>query len=103
MADILHPKSRRARGANNPKIVKYIRVQDAIYVGEYKVQIIFNDNTMQVVDFGPFLVGHPHPQYSKYLDAEQFKTFSIDMGNLVWGENWDLIFPVEQLYRGEIL
>ena len=67
-----------------------------------KVRVLFNDGTNQTVDFGPFLAERPHPQYNKYLDVEQFKTFSVEMGNLVWGENWDLIFPIEQLYQGKI-
>ena len=28
--------------------------------------------------------------------------FTIDNGNIVWGKNWDLIFPVEHLYSGRI-
>lgn len=24
----------------------------------------------------------------------------ISYGNVVWGKNWDMIFPIEQLYRG---
>ena len=26
----------------------------------------------------------------------------IDNGNVVWGKNWDLIFPIEQLHSGVI-
>lgn len=77
-------------------------MQNAVYAGEYKVQLSFNDNTERVVDFGSFLTESPHPQYNKYRDVELFKTFSIEMGNIVWGENWDLIFPVEQLHEGKI-
>lgn len=73
-----------------------------MYEGNYTVRVLFNDGTAQVVDFGPFLLERPHPQYNKYLEIDKFKTFSVDMGNLVWGENWDLIFPVEQLYKGQI-
>ena len=32
----------------------------------------------------------------------QFKKFSLDDGNIVWGEDWDLVFPVEQLHAGYI-
>jgi hypothetical protein len=28
---------------------------------------------------------------------------NIDGGNIVWGRNWDLIFPIEQLHEGVIL
>ena len=32
----------------------------------------------------------------------EFQKFTIDDGNIVWGEDWDLVFPVEQLYAGAI-
>jgi len=66
----------------------------AIYVDGYKVEIWFSDTTVKIVDFGPFLQKHPNPQHNKYPDTELFKQFKIEAGNLVWGENWDLIFPV---------
>ena len=30
-----------------------------------------------------------------------FRTFKIVEGNIVWGDDWDLIFPMENLYRGK--
>lgn len=79
-----------------------LKVIGADYSGEYKVNIKFSDESTQVVDFGPFLINKPHPQYKKYLSLELFKAFQIENGNLVWGENWDLIFPVYQLHKGKI-
>jgi len=73
-----------------------------MYAGDYAVRISFNDGTAQTVDIGPFLFERPHPQYDKYRDPELFRQFSVEMGNVIWGENWDLIFPIEQLYRGRI-
>ena len=57
----------------------------------------------RVVDIGDFIRRHPHPQYNKYLDPRKFSRFTIDSGNVVWGKNWDLIFPIEQLYAGTIV
>jgi hypothetical protein len=62
----------------------------------------FNDNTTKTVDVGDFIRRHPHPQYNKYLDPRKFSRFKIENGNIVWGRNWDLVFPVEQLYEGII-
>ena len=56
----------------------------------------------QTVDIGDFIRRHPHPQYNKYLDPRKFSRFTIESGNIVWGKNWDLIFPVEQLHNGTI-
>ena len=27
-------------------------------------------------------------------------TSLLEHGNVVWGKNWDMIFPIKQLYRG---
>ena len=71
--------------------------------GNLTVCSTFSDNTMQIVDIGDFIRRHPHPQYNKYLDPRKFSRFSIENGNIVWGKNWDMIFPIEQLYEGTIL
>lgn len=71
-------------------------------VGNLTVSLTFNDNTMRTVDVGDFIRRHPHPQYNKYLDPRKFSLSTIDYGNIVWGKNWNLIFPVENLYAGRI-
>ncbi len=38
---------------------------------------------------------------SNLFRADLFRTFVIDDGNVVWGEDWDLIFPIENLYIGK--
>ncbi|MCY7349592.1 MAG: DUF2442 domain-containing protein [Cytophagaceae bacterium] len=79
------------------KRLKIIRARDA---GNLRVKLWFSDETEQVVDIGEFIRNHPHPAYNRFLDADLFKTFQLDNGNIVWGEDWDLIFPVYQLHRG---
>lgn len=46
---------------------------------------------------------NPHPQYNRYVDPKNFKKFRIEHGNVVWGKNWDLVFPLEQLYSGTLV
>lgn len=79
-----------------------IMITEAHSVGNLTIEMKFNDNTIQCVNIGEFIQAHPHPQYDKYLDEHEFQKFTIDDGNIVWGEDWDLIFPVEQLYAGKI-
>ena len=79
----------------------YIYVVSAEDAGNLCVRLTFNDGHKSVVDIGEFIRQHPHPQYNKYLDPILFRTFVIDDGNVVWGEDWDLIFPVENLYIGK--
>jgi hypothetical protein len=79
-----------------------IYIVKAENAGELCVCLTFNDNTTKTVDVGDFIRRHPHPQYNKYLDLRKFSRFKIENGNIVWGRNWDLVFPVEQLYEGII-
>ena len=78
-------------------------ITEAAVVDELKVDLTFSDNTRQIVNVGEFIRRHPHPQYNKYLDVRKFRRFSIENGNIVWGKNWDLMFPIEQLHSGSII
>ena len=70
--------------------------------GNLTVSLTFSDNTVRTVDIGDFIRRHPHPQYNKYLNPRKFSRFTIENGNIVWGKNWDMIFPVEHLYAGRL-
>lgn len=77
-------------------------ITSATDAGNLTVFLTFSDNTTQTVNVGDFIRQHPHPQYNKYLDPRKFKRFTIENGNIVWGKNWDLMFPIEQLHQGII-
>ena len=73
-------------------MARQLFIQEALYVSDLSVELKFIET---------FLHNHPHPQYNKYLKLSNFKKFYIDHGNIVWGKNWDLIFPIEKLYIGD--
>lgn len=77
-------------------------ITSATDVGNLSVRLTFSDETSRVVNIGNFIRQYPHPQYNKYLDEHKFRQFKLEDGNIVWGKNWDLIFPIEQLHRGHI-
>jgi len=79
-----------------------ILVTGATLLQDFKINIEFSDNTCRVINFEPFLKENPHPQWDKYRNINQFKKFKIENGNLIWGRNWDLIFPVYSLYTGNL-
>lgn len=83
--------------------MKIISTTDARYLDNYKLKITFNHREKRVVDFKAFLSFHSHPQYDKYKKEENFKKFKIENGNVVWGKDWDMIFPVYALYIGKIV
>ena len=83
--------------------MKIISVVKAEYLNSYKLKITFSDHTVREVDFGSFLSDNPHPQWDKYRNIKLFKKFKIENGNLVWGKDWDLVFPVSNLYAGNLM
>jgi hypothetical protein len=78
-----------------------IFINKAVYVSDLIVELSFNDGNIKKVNFEPFFSKHSHPQYDKYQKKSNFKKFFIEKGNIVWGKNWDLIFPIEMLYKGQ--
>ena len=81
--------------------IKTIAVIEAVYMSLYKIKVKFDDSSEKVIDFQPFLSKSKHPSISKYKDLNLFQNFKIVDGNLNWND-YDLIFPVWDLYNGEI-
>jgi len=68
------------------------------YIDNYIIRLSFSDGTTNDVDFAGYLYRHPHPQYDKYRNLSKFKKYSIENGDIYWGKNGDLMFPIENLY-----
>ena len=68
------------------------------YVENYIIKLYFSDGTTNNVDFSSYLFKHPHPQYDRYRNISKFKKYRIENGDICWGKNSDLIFPIENLY-----
>ena len=78
-----------------------INIISATQIGEYCIRLVFDDNTLQEIDFKPFLVRSHHPDIRAYLKPEYFSRFRVEYGELVWGD-YALCFPVIDLYRNTI-
>ena len=86
-----------------PKGAKEMYVSDAVCLEKFKIKIFFTDGSDKTVDFSDFLSKeHLHPSLKKYRVERTFGKFEIMHGNLVWND-YEMIFPVEQLYDGKIL
>lgn len=73
----------------------------AEWMKDYQVAVHFSDATQRVIDFTKAfaqLKGY----YAQYRQPALFQAFTIDSGNLVWGEDWDVIFPTWDLYTGKV-
>ena len=78
-----------------------IEIKSAKYIGDYAIRVYFMDGSDRLIDFKSFLESSLHPSIRKYLDEKKFKQFKILDGNLNWND-YDLIFPVDDLYKGNI-
>ncbi len=86
---------------NENELIDVIEITAANYIEDYSIKIYFNDGSDKLVDFKPFLTKSLHPSISKYLDIALFSRFEIINGNLNWND-YDLIFPIHDLYEGVI-
>jgi len=81
--------------------VDFIQVKSAQYIGDFAIRVTFSDDNKKLVDFKSFLEKSLHPSIRKYLIESNFKGFQIVDGNLNWND-YELIFPIEDLYSGII-
>jgi hypothetical protein len=62
-------------------------VMHAEYVDSFRIRIVFNDETENVVDCRAWLVG---PVFEPLKDVSFFKRFFIDGGTLTWPNGADI-------------
>lgn len=75
-----------------------VKIVKAEYVKEYIIELTFSDGKVNHVDFKKQVMAQKVPEYAAYQAMNEFKKFKIDDGNIVWGEDWDLIFELHRLY-----
>lgn len=78
-------------------------VTNATYIKDFKVEIAFADGKISLVDFEDYIKSIKVGYLKKYQTPQHFQNFMIQNGNIVWGEDWDLIFPRDQLYEEKIV
>jgi hypothetical protein len=77
-----------------------ISVDQAEYLENYKIRLLFNDGKEQIIDFENFIVASRNPHINKYRDLTLFKQFKITDGDLEWND-YDLCFPIADLYENK--
>ena len=66
-----------------------------------KIKLGFSNGKSKIVDCKYFLRENAHPSLKKYLKISEFKKFKVLNGNLNWN-NYEMMFPIEQLYKGKV-
>lgn len=88
----------KKKKARMPKVVQVAGVR---HNSGYKLGIRFSDGHVSTVDFEPFLKRSVHPSIRVYLEPARFKAFTVEDGLLHWND-FDLVFPMDDLYGGRI-
>ncbi|MDR1383890.1 MAG: DUF2442 domain-containing protein [Planctomycetaceae bacterium] len=81
--------------------MKTIAITQAKYLGKYEIHFIFSDKTERTIDFSVFLNRSNNPVSRKFLNKKLFQNFQIEYGDIIWN-NYELCFPVWDLYEGDI-
>ena len=84
------------------KNISPLQIKKADYLDGFRVAIYFNDGVKKIIDFTDFLHSKYNYYTRKYRNTSNFKKFKIENGNVVWGKDWDLIFPITHLRKGNI-
>ena len=72
------------------------------YEDDYRITVEFSDGHQTTVDFEPFLSNSLNAETQQFLDIVRFKAFRLEWGSVVWGD-YDMCFPIEDLYTGELV
>lgn len=78
-----------------------LNIEEVKYIKLYVLELHFNDGSVQSVDFAPFLLKQQNPTLVKYKIFENFKSFTLKHGDLVWGD-YEMCFPIWDLHQGKI-
>jgi hypothetical protein len=90
--------ARRSRKIGRKDVIEISRAQ---HEAGYKLKIHFNDGATRTIDFEPFLKSSRNPMIRAFLGRRRFAAFSIQDGDLMWGD-YELCFPIADLYENRI-
>ncbi len=72
---------------------------DAVYLKDFEILLYFINGQQRIVNFLP-LFSKLSGVYTKHSLPGNFKKFIVKNGNIYWGKDEDVIFPVASLYTG---
>jgi len=81
---------------------KHISIEEAKYIDGYRIYLKFNDGKENTLDFKNFILPSRHPEIRKYENKNLFKNFNLEYGEIEWND-YDLAFPIYDLYEGSIV
>ena len=84
----------RSGKAKDKKETKTLSIEKAHYLGGFNILVFFFFLVQKRIDFLPIFSKHVTGDFSEYATPSVFKKFIVENGNIYWGKNEDIIFPV---------
>ena len=78
-----------------------VSIQNAEYLGDYKISFQFSDGINKIIDFEGFLKKAKNPMTKKYQNKDLFQRYSIEYGDIIWND-YEMCFPIWDLHEGKI-
>ena len=78
-----------------------ITIENAYYLGAFTILLFFSNGKQKKINFLPIFSKYAEGDFSKYVLPSVFKKFIVANGNIYWGKNEDIIFPVHFLYSNK--
>lgn len=104
------PQTSKVRNSKQEAKKESIAITSARYVHDFTIDLSFTNGKTNLFDFLPLFQEHVKGENIKYFAPQSFKKFIIKNGNIYWGRNEDIIFPLYILaddekdkYEDEIL
>lgn len=76
-----------------------ISIINAEYIKDYKINFLFSDGVVRIIDFTNFLQKAKNPLTRKYLNKQLFKSYSIEYGDIIWND-YEMCFQIWDLHEG---
>ena len=80
-----------------------ITVVAARYLNDFSIAVTFSCGSTQLINFLPLFEKYVQGDNLKYFSPERFKKFIVKDGNISWGKNEDIIFPVSLYFKKSAL
>lgn len=93
-------KGKLRKNSNKNKADKKIVIIAASYLKDFEILLYLNNGEQIITNFLT-LFSKLSGAYAKYNQLNNFKKFIVKNGNIFWGENEDVIFPVSDLHRAK--
>ena len=104
MGNSIHlSQERKMRNHSQKNKAENITVVAARYLTDFSIAVSFSSGRTLLVNFLPLFEKYVRGDNLKYFAPERFKKFIVKNGNIYWGNNEDIIFPVSLFFKDTAL